>query len=70
MNGNPLSTDTLIHRLRMMAASGGPLTDDRTNVLLQAADRLEDYAERIAIMTENDPLSEDALNFPTGGDGE
>lgn len=70
MNGNPLSTDTLIHRLRMMAASGGPLTDERTDVLLQVADRLEDYAERIAIMMESNPLSEDALNFPTGGDGE
>lgn len=42
----------LIKRLRLMGESGGMLTRDRIEAVLQAADRLEDLDERIAIMTE------------------
>ena len=48
----PLSTDKLIHRLRLMAESGGMITRDRRNVIIEAADMLEELDERVAIMTE------------------
>ena len=51
-SGNPISTDKLIYRLRLMASSGGMLTRDRLRTVSEAADRLEDYDERIAIMSE------------------
>ena len=35
-----------------MADTGGMLTRDRIEAVRQAADRLEEYDERIAIMTE------------------
>lgn len=44
----------LIKRLRLMGESGGMLTRDRIEAVLQAADRLEDLDERIAIMTETE----------------
>ena len=43
----------LIRRLHLMADSGGMLTNDRTEAVRQAADRIEEYSERIAIMTEH-----------------
>ena len=51
-----------------MADTGGMLTRDRTNAVLQAADRLEELDERVAIMmeTQDIPPIADALknNFP------
>jgi hypothetical protein len=52
ISGNPVPTDKLIHRLRLMAGAGGMLTRDRLKTISEAADRLEDYDERIAIMLE------------------
>ena len=52
ISGNPMKTGNIIHRLRLMAGAGGMLTRDRLAVITAAADRLEDYEERIAIMTE------------------
>lgn len=49
-----LETDKLIHRLRLMAESGGMLSRDRIRTVSEAADRLEDLDERIAIMTEHE----------------
>jgi len=40
--GQPTPTDTLIHRLRLMADSGGMLTRDRTRTVIEAADRLDE----------------------------
>ena len=50
--GNPTPTDRIIARLRLMASAGGMLTRDRLLLIMEAADRLEDYDERIAIMSE------------------
>lgn len=47
-----IPTLQLIKRLHLMADTGGMLTRDRTDAIRQAADRLEDLDERIAIMTE------------------
>lgn len=47
-----IPVDQLIRRLRLMGTSGGMLTRDRLDVVLQAADRLEELDERVAIMTE------------------
>lgn len=47
-----IQTDQLIKRLRLMGDAGGMLTKDRVNVVLQAADRLEELDERVAIMSE------------------
>lgn len=47
MNSKPrLPTDKIISRLRLMASAGGMLTRDRLKLLTQAADRLEEYAQR------------------------
>lgn len=61
VSGNPTPTSTLISRLRLMAGAGGMLTRDRLKIITEAADRLEDYDERIAIMSEPacDPLNTD-----------
>ena len=42
----------LIHRLRLMADSGGMLTRDRIRTIIESADRLEELDERVAIMSE------------------
>ena len=47
-----INTNELIRRLRLMASAGGMLTRDRIEAISQAADRLENFDERIAIMTE------------------
>lgn len=60
VSGNPIPTDKLISRLRLMAGAGGMLTRDRLKTITEAADRLEDYDERIAIMLDGNNL--------TGGD--
>lgn len=53
VSGNPTPVNKLIHRLRLMAESGGMLTRDRIKTVMEAADRLEEFDERIAIMTES-----------------
>jgi len=59
-------TDKLIHRLRMMAEAGGMLTRDRIRTVSEAADRIEELDERVAIMTEEwNPAD---MDFP--GEGE
>ena len=47
-----IPTLQLIKRLRLMAETGGMLTKDRLEAVRQAADRLDDLDERVAIMTE------------------
>lgn len=56
ISGNPTPTDKLIYRLRLMGSSGGMLTRDRVKTIMEAADRLEEYDERISIMTESGPV--------------
>ena len=56
VSGNPTPTDVIIHRLRLMAGAGGNLSRDRTKTLLEAADRLEELDERVAIMMEGNKL--------------
>ena len=51
-------TDTLIHKLRLMADSGGVLTRDRVKVVIESADRLEELDERVAIMMEGNNIQE------------
>ena len=45
--GNPIPTDKLISRLRLMASAGGMLTRDRIITISQAADRLDEYAHNL-----------------------
>lgn len=52
ISGNPTPTDKIIYRLRAMAEAGGMLTRDRIRIVIEAADRLEDLDERVAIMME------------------
>ena len=47
-----INPNELIRRLRLMASAGGMLTKDRIEAVRQAADRLEEFDERIAIMME------------------
>ena len=50
----PLKTDQIVRRLRLMAEAGGLITRDRRDVIIQAADKIDELAERIAIMTEHE----------------
>ena len=52
ISGNPMSTNRMIHEIRLMIDSGGALTFERKILLAQVADRLEDLDERVAIMEE------------------
>ena len=58
--GQRTPTETLIHKLRLMADAGGMLSRDRIRVLIESADRLEELDERVAIMMEGNNM---------GGDG-
>lgn len=60
VSGNPTPTNVLVSRLRLMAGAGGMLSRDRLRTVSEAADRLEDYDERIAIMTEHEYKEGDA----------
>ena len=62
--GNPTPVNTLIHRLRLMADSGGMLTRDRIKTIIEAADRLEELDERVAIMAEGNNTSLSDYMFP------
>jgi len=66
--GNPIPTDKMVHRLRLFADAGGNLTRDRRELIIQAADRLEDLEERVAIMTEQENAENaNRINFPIYG---
>ena len=41
--GNPIRTEELIRRLRLMASAGGMLTRDRLRTVSETADRLDEY---------------------------
>ena len=53
-----IPTDQLIRRLNLMGSVGGMLTRDRIDVVMQAADRLEELDERVAIMTETEVIQD------------
>ena len=57
VSGNPISTMEIVRRLRLMAGAGGRLSRDRLITVTQAADRLEYYDERIAIMLEGNNIT-------------
>lgn len=48
--GQPTPTDRLVHRLRLMADSGGVLTRDRIRTIIEAADRMEELDDRVSAM--------------------
>lgn len=50
--GQRTPTVTLIRHLRLMADAGGMLTRNRLKDIIEAADRLEELDERVAIMYE------------------
>lgn len=49
----PLKPETIVHRLRLMAESGGVITRDRRNVIIEAADMINELYERIQILSED-----------------
>ena len=49
-----IPTEELIKRLRLMGTTGGMLTRDRIDAVLQASDRLEELDERVDIMMETE----------------
>lgn len=49
----PLKPETIVHRLRLMAESGGVITRDRRNVIIEAADMINELYERIQIFSED-----------------
>lgn len=62
--GNPTPTQTLIHRLRLMADAGGMLSRDRIRTVIEAADRLEDLNEQIISLSDSHNTSLDSSMFP------
>ena len=62
--GNPTPTKTLVHRLRLMADSGGILTRDRIRTIIEAADRLEEQDEKITELADRYNTSLDSSMFP------
>lgn len=68
VSGNPMPTDKIVSRLRLMAGAGGMLTRDRLMTVTLAADRLEDLEERVAIMTEQENAENaNKIDFPIYG---
>lgn len=57
--GQRTPTDTLIRHLRLMADAGGMLTRNRLKDIIEAADRLEELDERVAIMSECEVKSDE-----------
>ena len=62
--GNPTPTQTLIHRLRLMADAGGMLSRDRIRTVIEAADRLEELNEQIISLSDSHNTSLDSSMFP------
>ena len=62
--GNPTPTQTLIHRLRLMADAGGVLTKDRTRTVIETADRLEELDEQLTILADRNNTSLNSDMFP------
>ena len=62
--GQRTPTTKLIHRLRLMGDAGGVLTRDRLRTVIEAADRLEELDERIAIMLEDKDVSMNDMMVP------
>lgn len=68
VSGNPMPTETMVHRLRLFADAGGMLTRDRRDLIIQTADRLEELDERVAIMTEQENAENiGKIEFPIYG---
>lgn len=51
----PTKTETLIHRLNLMAEAGGMITKDRRRTIMEAAGRLSELDEAMRILTEQKP---------------
>ena len=68
VSGNPMPTGTMVHRLRLFADAGGNLTRDRRDLVIMAADRLEELDERVSIMTEQENAKNvSKIDFPIYG---
>lgn len=68
VSGNPMPTETMVHRLRLFADAGGNLTRDRRDLIIQVADRLEELDERVAIMAEAENAENvGKIDFPIYG---
>lgn len=68
VSGNPMPTETMVHRMRLFADVGGNLTRDRLDLIIQAADRPEELDERVAIMTEHENAENvGRIDFPIYG---
>lgn len=55
----PTKTETLIHRLNLMAEAGGMITKDRRRTIMEAAGRLSELDEAMRILTEQKPQGGD-----------
>ena len=55
----PTKTEVLIHRLRLMAESGGMITKDRRRTIMEAAGRMSELDEAVKIMYNYDGGEDD-----------
>lgn len=64
--GQRTPTETLTHRLRLMADAGGSISRDRRLTIMEAADRLTEYDEIFSNCADKIARLEDQLE--AGGD--
>ena len=68
--GSPMKISVMCEKIRSIARSMLRKYPERSALLMDAADRLEDQEERIAIMEEGQgkEFTEKDFEFPIGGD--
>ena len=55
----PTKTETLVHRLRLMADSGGMISKDRRRTIMEAAGRLSELDEAVKILREQGGVADE-----------
>ena len=65
--GQRTPTETLSHRLRLMADAGGNLSRDRKRTCIEAADRLSEFEDIVDKCADKIAMLEDQLRKQAGG---
>ena len=55
----PTKTDVLVHRLMLMAESGGMITRDRRRTIIEASGRLQELDEAVKILSDGGENNEE-----------
>ena len=58
-DNQPTKTDVLVHRLMLMAESGGMITKDRRRTIIEASGRLQELDEAVRILADGGESDEE-----------